>query len=111
MRVFDFFAGGGCFSTAASELEGVEAVAARPAVARRTNDLHSKLHFTQNEEDSARTRQRSCPQSRSSSGWDRVGSHRSKNQTRCMWHVGRTYTSGLNMAKAMGDPRLPGIHP
>ena len=25
MRVFDFFAGGGCFSTAASELEGVEA--------------------------------------------------------------------------------------
>ena len=23
----------------------------------------------------------------------------------------RTYTSGLNMAKAMGDPRLPGIHP
>ena len=25
VRVFDFFAGGGCFSTAASELEGVEA--------------------------------------------------------------------------------------
>ena len=23
----------------------------------------------------------------------------------------RTYTSGLNMAKAMGDTRLPGIHP
>ena len=25
MRVFDFFSGGGCFSTTASELEGVEA--------------------------------------------------------------------------------------